>query len=58
MSSLNIFYITKFYHFTMLNAFFPQKNTTFVAFFYLGAGGGATRTRVTKIVHWTIFTCV
>ena len=27
-------------------------------FFCSGAGGGATRTRVTKIVHWTIFTFV
>lgn len=30
----------------------------FTLHFTFGAGGGATRTRVTKIVHWTIFTFV
>ena len=32
------------------------KNVTEVTFFYFGTDGGTTRTRVTKIVHRTIFT--
>ena len=35
-----------------------REHSIELCFLFSGAGGGTTRTRVTKIVHWTIFTFV